>query len=143
MMKREGVDKHLSARYSKPVMFHCSRHRLRHIACFVLVFLFFTQAALAVSGCLMPVAGLAEVMAEAETSGCNEAGGMNLNLCQAHCTADHQSLDTGELPPLSPLHAAVLVVPAFECAEHSTFTVVRVEHTGDPPIPIRFCSFQI
>ena len=120
-----------------------SRHPIRQIARFVLVFLFFTQAALAASGCLMPAAGLAKVMAEVETSGCSEAGSMNLNLCHAHCTADQQSLDTGELPPLSPLHAAVVVVPPFEYVEHPRFTVARVEHTGDPPKPIRFCSFQI
>ena len=119
------------------------RHRIRQIARFVLVFLFFTQATLATSGCLMPAEGLAKVIAAVVTSGCDEGSGMNLNLCQAHCTADHQSLDTGELPPLSPQHVLVLVVPPFEHAEHPTFTVARVEHTGDPPKPIRFCSFQI
>ena len=122
-----------------------SRRRIRQIARFVLVFLFFTQAALAMSGCLMPAAGLAKVMAEVETSGCNNAGSMNLNLCHAHCTADQQSVDTGELPPLLPLRTAVLVVPAIEYTAHPTFTfhVARVEHTGDPPKPIRFCRFQI
>jgi hypothetical protein len=120
-----------------------SRHRLRQIARFVLVFLFFTQAALAMSGCVMPAAGLAKMMAEVETSGCDDAGGMNLNLCHAHCTADQQSLDTGEPAPLLPLLTVVLVVPSFEYVEHPTFTVARVEHTGDPPKPIRFCSFQI
>lgn len=119
------------------------RHRIRQIARFVLVFLFFTQAALAMSGCLMPADGLAKVIAAVVISGCDEASGMNLNLCQAHCTADHQALDTGELPPLSPPHVMVLVVPPFEYAQHPTFTVARVEHTGDPPKPIRFCSFQI
>lgn len=122
-----------------------SYHHIRQIARFVLVFLCFTQAALAMSGCLMPADGLAKVIATAVTSDCDEASGMNLNLCQAHCTADHQSLDTGELPPLSPLHTAVLVVPTIEYAAQPTFTfnVPRVEHTGDPPKPIRFCSFQI
>jgi hypothetical protein len=120
-----------------------SRHGIRQIARFVLAFLFFTQAALAMSGCLMPADGLAKVVATAVTLGCEEGSGMNLNLCQAHCTAGHQSLDTGELPPLSPQHGLVLVVPSFEHAEHSTFTIARVEHTGDPPKPIRFCSFQI
>jgi hypothetical protein len=121
------------------------KHRIRQIARFVLVFLFFTQAALAMSGCLMSAAGLAKVMAEVETSDCNESSGMNLNLCHAHCTADLQSVDTGELPPFSPLHTAVLVVPPIEYTAHPafTFTVARVEHTGDPPKPIRFCSFQI
>ena len=119
------------------------RHRIRQIARFVLVFLFFTQAALAMSGCLMPAARLAKVMAEVEASGCSDSGSMNLNLCQAHFTAEHQSLDTGELPALSPPHVAALVVLPFEYIEHPTFTVVRVQHTGDPPIPIRFCSFQI
>ena len=122
-----------------------SRHPIRQIARFVLVFLFFTQAALAMSGCLMPATGLAKVIAEAETSGCCEAGSMNLNLCHAHCTAGHQSLDTGELPPLSPLHPAVLVVPPVEYAAQPTFTfnVSRVEPMGDPLKLIRFCSFQI
>lgn len=120
-----------------------SHHRLRQIARFALVLLFFTQAALAVSGCLMPAAGLAKIMAVVETSGCSETGSMNLNLCHAHCTADQQSLDTGEPTALPPLHTVVLLVPTFKYVDHSTFTVSRVEHTGDPPKPIRFCSFQI
>ena len=122
-----------------------SRHNIRQIARVALVFLLFTQAALAMSGCLMPAAGLAKVMAEVETSDCNESSGMNLNLCHAHCTADAQSVDTGEQPPLSPLHAVVLVVPPIEYTAHPAFTfnLARVEHTGDPPRPIRFCSFQI
>ena len=93
----------------------------------------------------MPADGLVKVIATAVTSECDEGSGMNLNLCQAHCTADHQSLDTGELPPLSPLHTAVLVVPLIECAAQPAFSlnVPRVEHTGDPPKLIRFCSFQI
>ena len=121
------------------------KHRIRQIARFVLVFLFFTQAALAMSGCLMPAAGLAKVMAEVETSDCDESSTMNLNLCHAHCTADLQSLDTGELPPLSPPHAVVLVVPLIEYTAHPAFTfhIACVEHTGDPPKPIRFCSLQI
>jgi hypothetical protein len=107
------------------------------------VLLFFTQAALAMSGCLMPAAGLAKIMAAVETSDCSETGSMNLNLCHAHCTADQQSLDTGEPTPLPPQLAVILVVPSFEYIEHPTFIVSRVEHTGDPPKPIRFCSFQI
>jgi hypothetical protein len=137
------VDKHPATRYPKFTMNLRLCHRIRRIAHISLVFLFFTQAALAMSGCLMPAAGLAQVMAEVEAAGCSEAGGMNLNLCQAHCVAEHQSLDTGEVPQLSPLHVVVWVVPPFEYTEHPTFTVVRVQRTGDPPIPIRFCSFQI
>lgn len=126
-------------------MIFYSRRRIRQTARFVLAFLFFTQAALGMSGCLMPADGLAKVIATAMTSDCDEASGMNLNLCQAHCTADHQSLDKAELPPLSPLHTAVLVVPPIEYAAQPAFcfNVPRVEHTGDPPKPIRFCSLQI
>ena len=126
------------------MIFH-SRRRIHQIARFVLVFLVFTQAALAMSGCLMPAEGLAKVIATAVNSGCDEGSGMNLILCQAHCTADHQSLDTGEPLPLLPLHTAVLIVPPIEYAAQPAFSfnVLRVEHTGDPPKPIRFCSFQI
>jgi hypothetical protein len=137
------MDKLLIPRYPSSIMTLSLRHRIRQIARLVLVFLFFTQAALAMSGCLMPAAGLAKVMAEVESSDCDDAGGMNLNLCHAHCTADQQSLDTGEPTPFLPLLAIVLIVLSFEYVEHPTVTVARVEHTGDPPKPIRFCSFQI
>lgn len=111
----------------------------------MLVLLFFTQAALAMSGCLTPVDGLAKIIATAATSDCDGGRSMNLNLCQAHCTADDQSLGTSELPPLSSLLTVVLVVPTIKYAAQPTFAsnVPRVEHTGDPPKPIRFCSFQI
>ena len=124
-------------------MVFCSKPLTQQIARFVLVFLFFTQAALAMSGCLMPATGLATLVAAVDQSGCDDASGMNLNLCHAHCTADQQSLDTGELPPLPPQTTAVLVVPLFEYREPPTFIVSRVAHTGDPPKPIRFCSLQI
>jgi hypothetical protein len=137
------MDKFLVARYAVSIMIHRAHLRFRQVARLVLVFLLFTQAALAVSGCVMPVSGLAKVIAAAGDSEFCKMGSMNLNLCQAHCTADHQSLDTGEPVPLSPSHQAVLVVPLLEYAAHPTITVVRVEHPGDPPIPIRFCSFQI
>ena len=137
------VDKHRTMYYPNFSMIFRARRRIRRIAGTLLVFLFFTQADLAMSGCLMPAARLAKVMAEVEASGCNERGSMNLNLCHAHCTAEHQALDTGELPPLSPLHVVVLVVPSFEYTEHPSLTVVRVQCTRAPPIPIRFCSFQI
>ena len=137
------MDKLLIPRYPSAIMTLSSRHCIRQIARTVLVFLFFTQAALAMSGCLMPAAGLAKVMDEVQTSDCNNAGSMNLNLCHAHCTADQQSLDTGELPLTSPLLAMVLVVPLLKYKEHPSFIISRVENTGDPPKPIRFCSFQI
>jgi len=124
------------------MIFH-SRHRLPRIARLVLVFLFFAQAALAASGCLMPGSGLAKAMAPTEKSGCSEKGRMNLNLCLAHCDADSQSLDTCGLPVPAPPSSVVLLVPLFDYPEPLTLSVLRVEHTGDPPIPIRFCSFQI
>ena len=58
------MDKLRIPRYPSYIMTLHSRHHLRQIARFVLVFLFFTQAALAMSGCLMPAAGLAKMMAE-------------------------------------------------------------------------------
>ncbi len=120
-----------------------SRHRLPRIARLVLVFLFFSQAALAASGCLMPASGLAKAMTPTKESGCSDKGSMNLNLCLAHCNAGSQSLDTGELAVSAPPSSVVLVVPLVDYPERLTLSVVRVERTSDPPIPIRFCSFQI
>lgn len=91
----------------------------------------------------MPAAERAMIVAKVEISDCNDADRMNLNLCHAHCTADQQSLDTGEPTRLPPQFAVILVVPSFEYIERPTFNVACVEHTGDPPKPIRFCSFQI
>lgn len=119
------------------------RHRLPRIARLVLVFLFFAQAALAASGCLMPGSGLAKAMAPTGKSGCSDERRMNLNLCLAHCNADSQSLDTGELPVSAPPPSVVLAVPLVDYPERLTLSVVRVERTSDPPIPIRFCSFLI
>jgi hypothetical protein len=120
-----------------------SHYRRRRIAGFALLSLLFTQAALAaMSGCFMSDALMAKAIASVETSGC--AGGMNLNLCLAHCTADHQSLDTGAPPVLALPPSVVLVVPAVDSSEpHFVFSAVRLERSGDPPIPIRFCSFRI
>lgn len=120
-----------------------SHRRIGQVARFVLACLLFTQAALAANGCLMPAGKLANVLAAADASGCDESSGINLNLCHADCTADHQSLDTGEPVPLSPPQAAVLVVPLFPFLAHPIFNTVPVEYTGDPPKLIRFCSFQI
>jgi hypothetical protein len=122
-----------------------SRHRLARIACALLMFLFFAQAALAASGCLMPGSGLAKALAAAEKSGCSGEGSMNLNLCLAHCNSDSQSLDTGELPVSTLPSSVVLVVPPVGCPERLTLAVavVCVERTSEPPIPIRFCSFLI
>jgi hypothetical protein len=121
-----------------------SHHRLARIGRLLLVFLFFTQAALAASGCLMPGSGLAKVMAATEKSGCSGEGSMNLNLCLAHCNADSQSLDSGELPVLPPPPSLLVsFAPPVDHSERPTRAVVGVVRTGDPPIPIRFCSFLI
>ena len=137
------MDKFLVARYAVNIMISRSHLRLRQIARVVLVFLLFTQAALAMSGCMMPVSSLANVMAAVDASGCCETGSMNLNLCQAHCTADHQSLDTGEPPPAPEAQQVVLVIPVLEYARHSAAAFVRIEYFGEPSISIRFCSFRI
>jgi hypothetical protein len=118
---------------------HC---RLRRIARLALVLLFFAQAALAtMSGCFMSDARMAKAIASADTPAC--AGGMNLNLCLAHCNAERQSLDTGEPPVLAPASSVVLVVPVAEPpARRPIFPAARLQRSGDPPIPIRFCSLR-
>ncbi len=142
-LRRKFVDKYRISNYAKSAMIYRAHHCLRQIARFVLLFLLFTQAALAVSGCMMPVSSLAKVIAAAGDSECCKMGSMNLNLCQAHCTADHQSLDTGEPPPSPEAHQVVLVIPVLEYARHSAAAFVRIEYCGEPAISIRFCSFRI
>lgn len=66
-------------------------------------------------------------------------------LCHAHCLTDAQNLTHAEVPLLSPcLRAAPILVLQTLPASSRTLPCLWLDaSTGDPPIPIRFCSFQI
>lgn len=117
-----------------------SRWWLSSVGRYVLALLLFSQAALALSGCMMPSGGFPQMAASAE-SGAD--GGMNLNLCLAHCSAGDQSLDLNLLPPIAPPSTPMLFVLSGEPHEQRPLFVERLERATDPPIPIRFCSFLI
>jgi hypothetical protein len=121
-----------------------SRHYLLRVARFLLVCVVFSHAALAGSGCLMANADLTKVLEAEEAPACGGMGSMSLNLCLAHCTADSQSLDVDVPAVLVPPAVLVLVVPLLPDVVPTTSSRDGdAVATGDPPIPIRFCSFLI
>lgn len=137
----ESLDKHPARGYASFSM-TLSRYRLRQVARLVLALLLFTQGALAASGCVMPGASMVKAVAAGNCPDREKRSGMNLNLCLAHCGADQQSLHTAELPALASPPAVFLVVPAAPPAQSFAPTVFDIERSGDPPIPIRFCSLR-
>jgi hypothetical protein len=66
-------------------------------------------------------------------------------LCRAHCLADAQNLAQAEVPSLAPCLGAapILVLQALPAGSRTPPRSWLDASTGDPPIPIRFCSFQI
>ncbi len=114
------------------------------IARALLLSLFFSQVALAASGCIMPSSDLAKALSQANQSCCDESG-MNANLCIAHCTADSQTLDhysfTG--PAVPPATGAFMVVPVIERRTIVATPQSVLPRATPPPIPILFCSFLI
>ena len=66
-------------------------------------------------------------------------------LCHAHCLTDAQNLTQAEVPLLLPGLGAssILVLQALSASSRTLPCLWLDASTGDPPIPIRFCSFQI
>ena len=114
------------------------------IARALLLSLFFSQVALAASGCLMPSSELAQVLSHAKHTCCDESG-MNANLCIAHCTADSQTLDhySFTVPAVPPATGAFKVVPVIERRTIVATPQSVLPRATAPPIPILFCSFLI
>ena len=114
------------------------------IARALLLSLFFSQVALAASGCLMPSSDLAKALSQANQSCCDESG-MNVNLCIAHCTADSQTYDhySFTVPAVPPATGPFTVVPVIDRPTIVAASQSVLPRATAPPIPILFCSFLI
>lgn len=127
----------------KFMTFHSYRSLVR-IARALLLFLFFSQVALAASGCLMPSSELAMALNQAKHTCCDESG-MNANLCIAHCTADSQTHEqySFTVPVIPPAVGPYMVVPDIERPTIVATPQSVLPRATAPPIPILFCSFLI
>ena len=111
-----------------------TRNRRRWIAVSAVMLVAFTQAALAVSGCLSN-------MMPASEAGCEEhqQAASNELLCRTHVQAETQTLDVFKLPQLPSLSTPVLVLTPdsrFVTAELGIVLPARVPVAGAPPPPL-------
>lgn len=122
----------------------CSYRFVVRIARALLLFLFFSQVALAASACLMPSSELDKVFSQPKHSCCDEPG-MNANLCVAHCTADSQAHDQSSfsVPVVPQTLGSFMVVPVIERPTIVAKPASLLPRATAPPIPILFCSFLI
>lgn len=112
----------------------------------------FGQGVVAANACVTPDASAVHAFSAAAMAddmamdSCHEHEDQlpNANACLSHCTQSDQINADQPLAALtSPIGVAELVLPQAE-ARTVSFPKSRVEHlvyTGDPPIPIRFCTF--
>lgn len=104
-----------------------------------LAMLLFAQGAYAMQAC---VAVEAAVEAAMEDMPCHQQEQGGKNLCQNHCLASQQTLDSGKLPVVGQVAVPVLVVPQMfagastQAADHCGGIAL---HPGAPPIPIAYC----
>ena len=114
------------------------------IARALLLSLFFSQVALAASGCLMPSSELTQVLSQAKHTCCDESG-VNSNLCIAHCTANSQTHDqySFTVQAVPPATGRFMVVPAIDRPTIVATPQSVLPCAATPPIPILFCSFLI
>jgi hypothetical protein len=121
-----------------------SKRCASRIARALLLFMLFTQAALAYGACLAPSNQLAETLSQAQQSDCDDLA-MNANLCVAHCTADSQTLDhhSCNVPVVVSAVGAFVVVPVFQRPEIAAAPSSLLPAATAPPIPILYCSFLI
>ena len=115
------------------------RHRRRLIALVAMAALAFTQAAVAMHGCVIPVPAEAAMPCHEEPAPGPTA------LCQAHCQADKQSVDQakplGAADVVAPLLAVVEVVVAVP-PPYAVRSEPVLAHAASPPIPILFQRFR-
>ena len=105
--------------------------------------LFYTQAALAASGCLMPSLSMAKAVAGAEQPAQCDGGKMNLNLCVTHCNGDSQTLGGESIAHILPITASafLIVSPPASVSELRSRARALAAPCVDPPKSILFCSF--
>jgi hypothetical protein len=102
----------------------------------------FAQGAYAVHAC---VSTEAAIEAAAEQMPCHQQEQSDKNLCQNHCLANQQTLDSAKLPVVAPALVPVLFVPdAPAPAAYSSAPRAEVPvHPGAPPLAVLHCCFRI
>jgi hypothetical protein len=123
-------------------MNHLSSCRKRAAAWFCLAMMLFAQGAYAVHAC---VSTEAAIEAAAEQMPCHQQEQSDKNLCQNHCLANQQTLDSAKLPVVAPALVPVLFVPdAPAPAAYSSAPRAEVPvHPGAPPLAVLHCCFRI
>lgn len=121
--------------------------KIKYLARLTLALVLFAQGTLAAHACVAPADNMMHMLAGetmVENMPCHEVDKHNVNACQMHCTLSEQLNMDQQIP------AAILVKPivlrvATVAVEVEFFSVNRlpVALNSGPPIPIRFCSFQI
>ena len=103
----------------------------------------FAQLVNAGQACVMPA--LSPVMAFANADHDSDcAKRVNPNSCLQQSTATDQSFGHAELPVLGMPDVVVLTLPRELVATTSYVVATAVPHRStDPPLSIRFCSFQL
>lgn len=99
----------------------------------------FAQAAYAAQAC-MAVEALAEELP------CHQQEPAGKNLCQNHCLAEQQTLDTGKLPVVYSMDEVVLVLPAaISLSTPGSYRLFAraIARGGAPPLSILHCCFRI
>ena len=121
--------------------------RFRHLSvalCRVLIgAMLFAQLVNAGQACVVPVLSPAMAFAQADHDS-NCAKRVNPNSCLQQSTATDQSFSQAELPVLGMPNVVVLTLPREFIATTSYVVATTLPHrSADPPLSIRFCSFQL
>ena len=103
----------------------------------------FAQMANAAQACIAPALSPAMAFAQADhDSSC--AKRVNPNSCLQQSTATDQSFSQAEVPVLGMPNVVVLTLPRELVATTSYVVATALPHRStDPPLSIRFCSFQL
>jgi len=103
----------------------------------------FAQLVNAGQACVMPALSPAMAFANADQHG-DCAQRVNPNSCLQQSTATDQSFSQAEFPVLGMPDVVVLTLPRELVATTSYVVATAVPHRStDPPLSIRFCSFQL
>jgi hypothetical protein len=112
----------------------------RHVSAWLcLAAMLFAQAAYAAQACIA-------VAPPADELPCHQQEPAGKNLCQNHCLAEQQTLDTGKLPVVYFMDEVVLVLPAITSLSTpgSHRLIPRaIARGGAPPLSILHCCFRI
>jgi hypothetical protein len=129
-----------------------ARRTMKWLARLMLGLVLFGQGVVAANACVTPGAGAVQAFSSVSMAddmvpdACHEHEDTlpNANACLSHCTQSYQiSADPHFVPLAAPVSVAMRVLPQ----PRRLVSRVSVPHSeplafgGDPPIPLRFCTF--